>query len=79
MEVLGIDISKIAIKNAKRKYPSCKFIVGDIMDKHLYKEFKPDIIVMSEITWYILNKIDDFIMFFKKELKDTWLIHLLTI
>jgi len=79
VDVLGIDISETAIKKARKRYPQCKFYNGDIMDKKVYLEFKPDVIVMSEITWYILDKIDDFVDFFKRKMKNIPLIHLLTV
>lgn len=79
VDVLGIDISGTAIRKARRRYPQCKFYNGDIMDKEVYLEFKPDLIVMSEITWYILDKIDDFIGFLKRKMKNIPLIHLLTV
>ena len=79
VDVLGVDISKTAIEKARKKYPQCKFYIGDIMDKKIYLEFKPDVIVMSEVTWYILDKIDDFIVFLKEKMKETYLIHLLTV
>src|SRR4030042_2863068 len=46
VDVLGIDISETAIKKARNKYPRCRFIAGDILDKEIYREFKPDVIVM---------------------------------
>jgi len=79
VEVLGIDISETAIKKARKKYPACKFYAGDILNKKIYRDFKPDVIIMAEITWYVLDKIDDFIKFLKKEMKNIYLIHLLTV
>jgi trans-aconitate methyltransferase len=78
VDVLGVDISKTAIEKARANYPNCKFVVGDILDFSIYKEYRPDVIVMAEITWYILDKLDKFIDFFKFNLPNTYLIHLLT-
>lgn len=78
VEVLGIDVSKTAIDKAKINYTDCNFAVGDILDFSIYKEYQPDIIIMAEITWYILDKLDEFIEFMSSELPDTYLIHLLT-
>ena len=78
VEVLGVDISETAIEKAKSNYPQCKFSVGDILDYSIYRDFQPDIIIMAEITWYVLDKLDDFIAFLKRDFPDTYLIHLLT-
>ncbi|KPA19299.1 nodulation protein S NodS [Candidatus Magnetomorum sp. HK-1] len=77
VNVLGVDISQTAINKAKLNYNDCDFIVGDILDFSIYKEYKPDIIVMAEITWYVLDKLDTFIEFLSSELPNTYLIHLL--
>lgn len=78
IDVLGVDISKTAIDKAKSNYPNCNFIVGDILDYDIYKNYNPDVIVMAEITWYVLDKLDEFISFLKKEMPNVFLIHLLT-
>jgi hypothetical protein len=72
-----VDISPRAIDKAQAKYPACKFRVGDILDYDIYREFRPDLIVMAEITWYVLDKLDPFLDFLKAELHDVYLIHLL--
>jgi trans-aconitate methyltransferase len=77
VDVLGIDISKTAIQKAKATFPDCQFVEGDVLDYEIYKNFKPDLIIMAEITWYILDKIDTLITFLKTEMPDTYLIHLL--
>jgi SAM-dependent methyltransferase len=74
---LGVDISKTAILKAKLKYPNLDFIVGDILEKKIY-DFKPNFIVMAEITWYVLNKLDAFLTFYKNNMPNTFLIHVLT-
>jgi len=77
LTVLGVDISPTAIDKARIKYPACEFRVGDILDYDIYREFRPDLIVMSEITWYVLDKLDQFLEFMKTELPHVYLIHLL--
>lgn len=79
VDVLGIDISETAIDKAKSNYPLCMFTVGDILDYSIYLDFQPDIIIMAEITWYVLDKLDEFIEFLKTEFPNAYLIHLLTI
>jgi len=77
IEVLGIDISETAIKKAKQMHPNCKFQVADILDFHIYRDYKPDAIIMAEITWYVLDKLDSFIGFLKTEMPNVYLVHLL--
>ena len=78
IDVLGIDISETAISKAKITYPKCKFETGDILDYEIYNNFKPDVIIMSEITWYVLDKLDEFKKFIKTNFPNTYIIHLLT-
>ena len=53
-KTFGTDISKTAIKKAKQKNKKSKFFVSDLINNELYLDIKPDIFIMSEITWYIL-------------------------
>jgi len=76
--ILGVDISETAINKAKSLYPNCEFVVGDILDFDIYDKYQPDVIVMAEITWYVLDKLDDFKSYLKNNLPNTQLIHLLT-
>ena len=78
VDVLGVDISKTAIEKARSTYNECNFVQGDILDFSIYKKFQPDIILMAEITWYVLDKLDAFLEFLKSNLKNTYLCHLLT-
>jgi len=54
VNVLGVDVSETAINKARVLYPGCNFVVADILDFDIYREYRPDIIVMAEISWYIL-------------------------
>ena len=55
---IGVDISKTAINKAKIIYPECEFIVSDITNPNLYVDV--DCIMMIEITWYVLEKLEIF-------------------
>jgi SAM-dependent methyltransferase len=76
---MGVDISTTAIDKARLNYPACEFRAADILDLDIYREFRPDLIVMAEITWYVLDKLDQFLEFWRSEFPDTYLIHLLRI
>lgn len=77
--VTAVDVSETAIKRARTCFPYVDFQVACADNYALFKEIQPDYIVMAETTWYILNQLDDFIDFLKTDLKETFLVHLLTI
>lgn len=77
-DVVGVDVSETAIKKALWLYPDVQFFVGDFLDFDLYRKYHPDVIVMAEITWYVLDKLDEFLKFIRSEFPGIYLIHLLT-
>jgi len=79
IDVLGIDVSETAIQKAKLKFPDGNFMCGDILEFDLYKNFKPDCIIFSEVTWYILDKLEKFLSFYHQysQKEKCWIIHLL--
>ena len=77
IDTLGVDISETAVKKASALFPECNFTCGDVLDFAIYEKFKPDCIIFSEVTWYILDKLQHFLKYYKNQLKETYLIHLL--
>jgi SAM-dependent methyltransferase len=77
VEAVGMDISETAILKARQRHPETRFVVGAIADHEKIKAIAPDIIVMAEITWYVLEELRDFIAFLKRDLPNAYLIHLL--
>lgn len=75
----GFDISKTAIKKAKKKYKrkNLKFFVSNFDNLDLYQRINPNIYVLSDISWYVLPKLRKFINFFRK--KSAHLVHCLAI
>ena len=55
---IGIDISETAILKAREKNPSSNFEVRNYNDFEFYSRFNPDIIIMAQLTWYILDTLD---------------------
>jgi len=53
-KISGCDISKEAISQAKSKYPEIAFFVHNIKNKFNHAE-KYDIILISNLLWYILK------------------------
>lgn len=76
-KILGIDISKTAIKKAKKRFPKCFFQVADVLDFQIYQKFNPDVIVMSQISWYILPKLKKLLDYLKNNFPDIIIIHTL--
>jgi SAM-dependent methyltransferase len=55
--ITGIDISKTAVKKAKELFPNLNFLEGNICSNNLELKNKYDIIIVSQILWYILEKL----------------------
>ncbi len=77
-DVLGIDISRTAIERAKAANIGPEFLVADILDLERYKGFGPEILVLPEVTWYVLDKLKDFVQLARTEMPEAWILHLLT-
>lgn len=66
-DVMGIDISEAAISKAKKLYPGIHFQSADITkDLALINNFNPDLIIMTQITWYILDSLKTIFSYFEK-------------
>lgn len=77
-EAYGTDISQTAIDKAKAAYSAPGFQVGELMTTSIYDEIKPDLIVMSEISWYVLDQLQEFTSFCRKTRSNSYLMHILT-
>ncbi len=78
LNALGTDLAETAIKKAQKQYPHCQFKTADILDYSIYETFQPDVFIMAEITWYVLEKLDSFMDYLKKNFQGHYLVHLLT-
>lgn len=77
VETLGVDISETAVSKARINFPGVTFSAGDILDFEIYRQFKPDVIIMAEMTWHVLEKLDVFLKFLRNEMPSVYVIHLL--
>jgi SAM-dependent methyltransferase len=79
---IGVDISETAINKARSLNPDSIFFQSRFDDFSSVSNFDVDIIVMSEITWYVLDHLDDFIQkianYSRSRNRPTFLVHLLT-
>ncbi len=80
-KVYGTDISKTIISKSKKKYPKLKnnLFVSNFLNFSLYENLNPDIIILSDITWYVLPEIKKFIKWYKRLKKEVFLIHSLAV
>lgn len=78
-EVVGLDVSPTAIAKATELHgsPTCRFAPADILAPDHYRDFQPDVVVMAEVTWYVLNKLPEYLRLLRSELRGRHLIHLL--
>jgi len=79
---IGLDVSKTALVKARQMYPEPTFIECSVNDFDIWKQFDVDIYLMPEISWYILDALDQLILNLK-ELRaqrktPIFLIHILT-
>ena len=81
IESYGIDISPTAIDKARKQHPLSRFLVSDYNNFEIYNQFNPDVVIMSELTWYVLDSLDKYLLDLKKysatRSKPTFLVHLL--
>jgi SAM-dependent methyltransferase len=77
-DVLGVDISETAVNTARSRHPGVEFAVGKLDDHDLIRHFHPDVIVMAEVTWYVLEPLRPFLDFMRAELPNAFLLHMLT-
>lgn len=79
---VGVDIAENAIDLARSKNPASTFMVYGIENEGLLRDLDPDIVVMAEVTWYVLDHLAGFTArlrdFASQRERPTYLIHLLT-
>ncbi len=52
----GLDISKTAIDKADKLFPDINFFVADICSKSFNTPEKYDVVILSQLLWYVLEK-----------------------
>lgn len=80
-KVYGTDISETVIKKSQKKYPKIKknLFVSDFLNFSLYEKLKPNIIILSDITWYVLPELKSFLKWYMNLNRKVYLIHSLAV
>ena len=58
-QVVGVDISSVAIKRAQKLFPKLNFREGDICSNNFGVGGQCDVIILNELLWYILESFSD--------------------
>ena len=69
-KIIGIDISETAINKSKNKYKDIEFKCLNILNEYDKLSVKFNLIVMSQIMWYILPQFDKIIKILWEKLND---------
>ena len=77
-ETYGLEISETAVEKAAARHIEPTFMVGDILSRDVYERINPDVLIMSEVTWYVLDKIKEFLGIVSETLPHVHLVHILT-
>ena len=54
----GVDISIIAIEQARKNFPKHNFTAGDIGSSKFVAEQKYDLVIFNQMLWYILENLE---------------------
>ena len=54
-DVVGMDVSKVAVSRATDNFPNLKFKHGDIKNENFIVEEKFDLIILNQLLWYVLD------------------------
>lgn len=71
--VKGVDISKTAIERARKTFPELEFAVDSATNISRYGNFEA--VLFAEITWYILNDIDEIFRLMLQHFKGKYFFH----
>jgi SAM-dependent methyltransferase len=77
-EAVGVDISETAVTKARARHPGLQFEAGHADDFQMLARLRPDVIIMAEITWYMLGSLRGFLDAWRVRMPDVYLLHMLT-
>lgn len=56
---VGFDVAPTAVAKAKANFPHLDFRVDEVKNLAHYTDFQPDAILFAEVTWYVLDQLDE--------------------
>ena len=77
-DYVGFDKSEVCIKKARRNFPNLDFRIGSFPLLDELKVLKPDTVVLSEIFWYVLDDLDEFVHFLRENMPAVTVIWLIS-
>jgi SAM-dependent methyltransferase len=79
LDVTGFDISETAIRKARERSSSARFEIGTLKDRDRILAIQPDVIVMCQITWFVLPELQSFFNFLREKLPNAVILHILAV
>ncbi len=61
------------------RFPELTFFVGDLLDDNPIVKFAPDVLVLAEITWYVLESLPSFKRLLIDKCGGSAILHILTV
>jgi len=77
LDVTGVDVSETAVAKARAAHPGVAFTTARFNQFDVLRQLAPDVIVMAEISWYVLDDLRAFVTYIRENLPDCFLLHLL--
>lgn len=78
LDVVGLDVSATAVEQGRSLYPGLELRQGSLEQHDLLERLRPDVIVMAEISWYVLPHLQPLLEFLRDRLPRTKLLHMLS-
>jgi len=80
-DAYGADISSTVINKSKKMFPELNnnLYVNKFEETQLYENLNPDIFIMSDISWYVLNQLNLILDYLKGKQKGKFFIHSLAV
>lgn len=78
---VGVDASLKAVEKARSENPASVYLHRNLEDPALLTDLDPDLIVLADVTWYVLDSLETFLEQLSEHARQrsrtTYLIHLL--
>lgn len=58
-KVTGMDISAVAVRQARERFPHLQFVVADAASPALQAKGDYDVVIVNQILWYVLESLEE--------------------